>query len=149
MLYYCPIYTENLDDWTEIAYLDHKVEIVEKKINKVHQSVLMRYGTSTALQRTRLNWFEQETQIDLKSGRKGILFLHENCTLISLKTREKMFAHDSVLGYFLYEQILKVGKRQDGSAELLFKNGQQFITHQQYRSVREQYQLAKLWKEHF
>ena len=149
VLYYCPTYTENWDDWTEIAYLDQRVEIVEQKISKVHQKMLLRYATTTQLQRARLNWFEKEEQVNLKSGRKGILFLHESCTLIPIKTREKEFAHDGVLGYFLYEQIAKISKDANGYAVLHFKNGQQFVTRQQYRSVREQYQLVKRWKDYF
>ena len=149
VLYYCPIYTENWEDWTEVAYLEQGMEIVEQKIGKVHQQMLSRYATNTELQRARLSWFEREMQINLKSGRKGVLFLHESCTLLPIKTREKEFAHDGVLGYFFYEQIEKVGRNNEGYAVLHFKNGEQFVTRQQYRSVREQYQLVKKCKDSF
>ena len=149
VLYYCPVYTENWEDWTEVAYFEQRKEIVKKKVGKVHQMMLARYATNTELQRIRLAWFEQEVKANLKSGRKGILFLHETCTLIPIKIREKEFAHDSVLGYFFYEQISTVYRNEEGYAVVYFKNGEKFVTRQQYRSVREQYELVECWKDYF
>lgn len=146
VLYYCPVYTEQLEDVTRVGFTNGESCLYPKRIMKTHQEVLQRYGTNVLLQRERLRWIEQHRRINLKAGRKGISFLHERCTLLVFKCRERKFEWDRVAGYFIYEQIAYIEENDQGYGEIQFRNGQRFATLQGVRSVREQFRLAQRHK---